>query len=181
MEQKIWCFDFLSVNNETLTFLEFLVKKYFFKGSKNFIHFITKNNMNFFSELFEIKIKFIIEIYSYLELFFNEFLRQLLFSFYVFNNLKILKKKHSSNKNEMLEKHNENNRISLQTIKKAKIKRIIFEMKSTFISIKFKFQIILLCYKNFISNFNSLLSHFLISIINRIKKESLLNFNLLSQ
>ena len=181
LEQKIWCFDFLSVNNETLTFLEFLVKKYFFKGSKNFIHFITKNNMNFFSELFEIKIKFIIEIYSYLELFFNEFLRQLLFSFYVFNNLKILKKKHSSTKNEMLEKHNENNRISLQTIKKAKIKRIIFEMKSTFISIKFKFQIILLCYKNFISNFNSLLSHFLISIINRIKKESLLNFNLLSQ
>ena len=181
LKQKIWCFDFLSVNNETLTFLEFLVKKYFFKGSKNFIHFITKNNMNFFSDLFEIKIKFIIEIYSHLELFFNEFQRQLFFSFYVFNNLKILKKKHSSTKNEVLEKHNENNRISLQTIKKAKIKRIMFEMKSTFISIKFKFQIILLCYKNFISNFNSLLSHFLISIINRIKKESLLNFNLLSQ
>ena len=83
--------------------------------------------MNFFSDLFEIKIKFIIEIYSHLELFFNEFQRQLFFSFYVFNNLKILKKKHSSTKNEMLEKHNENNRISLQTIKKAKIKRIILK------------------------------------------------------
>ena len=137
--------------------------------------------MNFFSDLFEIKIKFIFEIYSHLELFFNEFKQQFFISFYSFNNLKILKKRHSSTKNEVLEKYNENNRILLQTIKKAQIKRIIFEKKSTFVSIKFKFQIILLCYKNFVANFNNFLSHFLTSIINKIKKESLFNFNLLLQ